>query len=232
MRRLMRYSLLAVSLAGAAIPVQGKAPREEELELTVCVMNDAGVSLAVVEDVERRVVSLMQGASIQIRWLHGLEPGRTPEVRCRCSHPEPMRVLILHLLATGRAALPSELGQAFLGEDGQGVMADVFLDRLEQLTEERAIDYGRLLAHVAAHELGHLLLGPNAHSVVGLMQAKMTADSLERMEQGNFRFSQEQLRKMHARLKAAEQTAGWQRSGEGCSENGMTKSRLTQAEAM
>jgi len=198
----------------------------------VCVMNDAGVSPAVQEGVERRVASLIQGASIQIRWLHGLDPGRTPEVRCLCSHPEPMRVLILHLLATGRAALPSELGQAFLGEDGQGVMADVFLDRLEQLTEEREIDYGRLLAHVVAHELGHLLLGPNAHSVVGLMQARMTGDSLERMEQGNFRFSQEQMRKIRARLKAVEQAASWQRSGEGCSENGMTRIRLNQAEAM
>jgi len=232
MKRLMRYSLLAVSLVGAAAPISGKSARGEELGLTVCVMNDAGVPAAIEEDVERRVDALMQGASIQIRWLHGLTPGRTAEVRCLCSHPEPMRVLILHLLETGRAAWPSELGQAFLGEDGQGVMADVFLDRLQQLTEEREIDYARLLAHVVAHELGHLLLGPNAHSVMGLMQARMTGDSLERMEQGNFRFSQEQMRNMHARLKVAEQMASWQRSSVGCSENGMTRIPVNQAEAM
>jgi hypothetical protein len=188
--------------------------------------------MALEEDMERRVDALMEDAGIQIRWLRAKDPGRTAETRCTCSHPEPMRVVIVHLMAAGRAAMPSELGQAFLGEDGVGVMADLFLDRVQRLTDEREIDSGPLLAHVAAHELGHLLLGANAHTVSGLMRAKMDGKSMAKMEQGGFRFSSAQVEKMHDKVKAAGQTASRLLTAAGCEGDGLTRSPLNQAEAM
>ncbi|HVM74774.1 MAG TPA: hypothetical protein VMT75_03965 [Candidatus Saccharimonadales bacterium] len=232
MKRLMQCSLLAVSLIAAAAPALGKVVPGEEVGLTVCLMNDAGVPAALEEELERRVDALMEDAAIRIRWLNGRDPGRTAETRCVCSHPEPMRVLILHLMATGKVALPSELGQAFLGEDGLGVTADLFLDRVERLTGERELDLRRLLAHVAAHELGHLLLGVNAHTVAGLMQARMDGESLARVEQGRLRFSVAQMKKMHDRVNAAGQLVSPIHTAASCGENGLTRSPLNQTDAM
>ena len=232
MKRLTRSALLVVSLMAGAGPGLGKVVPRGEVGLTVCLMNDAGVSMALEEDMERRVDALMEEAGIQIRWLHGKDPGRTAETRCTCSHPEPMRVVILHLMAMGKAAMPNELGQAFLGEDGVGVMADLFLDRVQRLTDEREVDLGQLLAHVAAHELGHLLLGAKAHTASGLMQAKMDGESMAKMERGGFRFSSAQLKKMHDNVKAAGQTISRLLATAGCGEDGLTRSPLNQAEAM
>jgi hypothetical protein len=207
LKRLTQYSLLGVWLMIAAAPAMGKPVSREEVGLTVCLMNDARVPALLEKDVERRVDALLEDAAIQTRWLHGGDSSRTVEERWTCAHPEAMRVLILRWMTTGKQAMPGELGEAFLGQDGKGVIADLFLDRVEQLTREREVNFAQLLAHVTAHELGHLLLGANAHSAAGLMQAKMNEESLAKMAQGNFQFSREQEKKMHERVKAAGQLA-------------------------
>jgi hypothetical protein len=228
----MQYSLLTVSLAISAVPVMGQTVSSEEAGLTVCLMNDAGVPPGLEKEVERRVGDLLEDAAIQIRWLHGGDPMRTAEECWACAHPEAMRVLIVHWMTTGKQALPGELGQAFLGEDGRGVIADVFLDRMEWLTSERDVSLAQLLAHVTAHELGHLLLGANAHSAAGLMQAQLNEGSLEKMAQGYFRFSREQDKKMNEKVRAAGEVPNERRSTAIWPERVVTRRRVNQAEAM
>ena len=143
-----------------------------------------------------------------------------------------MRVLIVHWMTTGKQALPGELGQAFLGEDGRGVIADVFLDRMERVTSEREVNLAQLLAHVTAHELGHLLLGANAHSAAGLMQAKLNEENLAKMAQGYFRFSREQDKKINEKVRAAGGVANERRGTAACPEKVVTRGRVNQAEAM
>lgn len=217
LKRLMQYSLLAVSWLTTISSVVGKPTPEKDLAVTLCVMNDAGVPAAVEEAVERRVETSMEEAGIQIRWLRGRDNGRTAEVRCLCSHPEPMRVLVLHWMATGKATTPGELGEAFTGEDGRGVAADLFLDRMERLEEERGIGFAQLLAYVTEHELGHLLLGANSHSTSGLMQARMNEQTLVKIAQGGSRFSREQVKRMKERAKGENQFTGWRHLAASCS---------------
>jgi len=232
LKRLMQCSLLGVSLMATVSAAVGKTVPREEMEVTVCVMNEAGIPGKVEEMVERRVDLLMERAAVHIRWLRGADPGKTAEVRCVCSHPDPMRVLILHWMKAGRQALPGELGQAFLGEDGQGAMADLFVEHMAGVAEERGVNFGQLLAHVTAHELGHLLLGANSHSVSGLMQARMNEESLARLARENAGFSAKQVERMHERKKAAEQSVtGWWRAAASCPGDG-TRGPLIQAEAM
>ena len=228
----MRYSLLAVSLMAIGGLAKGQRYQSEEAALTVCLMNDVGVPRTVEENVERRVDAMVEDAGIHIRWLHGEDPGRTAEVRCVCSHPEAMRVVIVRWIPRGKSAMPNELGQAFLGEDGVGAIADLFLDRIVRLTQERDVDFAHLLAHVTAHELGHLLLGANSHSAGGLMQARMNEDSLARLAQVDFRFSRKQVEKIRERMKAAGQAVSWWRNGVSCPDEGPTRIRVAQAEAM
>jgi len=57
-----------------------------------------------------------------------------------------------------------------------------------------------ILAIVAAHELGHLLLGSHAHSPIGIMRPQMRARDLWTPELGTTTFSREQTQKISARL--------------------------------
>jgi hypothetical protein len=186
-------------------PASAKPVSSVEVQLTVCLMNDAAVPWATVGEVEQRVDALLVDSAIHIRWLHGGDPSRTVEERWMCSHPEALRVLMLRWMATSKQVIPGEMGEAFLGKDGKGAIADLFLDPMDLLARESGVNFAQLLAHVTAHELGHLLLGADAHSVNGLMRARMNENSFEKIRQGNLCFSREQEKKMHARVKAAAQ---------------------------
>jgi hypothetical protein len=53
---------------------------------------------------------------------------------------------------------------------GDGVMATVFMDRVQTVAQRAAVPASALLGRAIAHEVGHLLLATNAHSRSGLMR--------------------------------------------------------------
>ena len=209
MKRLLQYSLLVGSLALAAqlLPpqrTQAQSTVSETLPLTVCLMNDAGLTDDVVAKVQARVDALFTVSEIRIRWIRGGDPGRTVEERWACEHPEALQRVVIRWMNGGLLKSPNEIGEAFVDGHGKGVIADLFLDKVERIKVEREVDFTVLLAHLTAHELGHLLLGGEPHSVLGLMQAKVSEESLTKMMQGNCGFSRAEQKKMHARVKGAE----------------------------
>ena len=57
-----------------------------------------------------------------------------------------------------------------------------------------------MLGAVSAHELGHLLLGSNSHSRIGIMEAIWEKDSVWKVERGMLLFTREQGELMRKRL--------------------------------
>ena len=67
---------------------------------------------------------------------------------------------------------------------GDGVMATIFLDRVQAVAQRAGVPPAALLGRAIAHEVGHLLLATNAHSSTGLMRevwtdAELTLDRPE-----------------------------------------------------
>jgi hypothetical protein len=60
-----------------------------------------------------------------------------------------------------------------------------------------------VLAYAAAHEVGHLLLGDQAHTPQGLMKASWDNQDFGAMTQGGLHFSLEQTRELATRYGAA-----------------------------
>ena len=56
------------------------------------------------------------------------------------------------------------------------------------------------LGHVMAHELGHLLLGSNSHSGMGIMRAHWQSEELRRLSRGGLWFTNEQADRMTGKL--------------------------------
>src|SRR5438034_7361860 len=90
----------------------------------------------------------------------------------------------LHLRIVRKSAgLKGEaMGISFQGQDGIGCLADLFYEPMEELERSDGTNVATLLGHVAAHALGHLLLGTNSHAAAGIMQARWTADELRSEE--------------------------------------------------
>ena len=104
------------------------------------------------------------------------------------------------------------LGGAAGTPEHRGRVAYVFYDRVQHIAEtyintsrdcaECDLDNVIVLAHVMAHEIGHLLL-PYGHSATGLMRANWDAGDLHRAVYRQLKFTPEQAALIRARLLGA-----------------------------
>jgi hypothetical protein len=111
---------------------------------------------------------------------------------------------MLHIVPKGKTAADTIFGEAFLGADGIGAYADVFFNRVEGAHREFGVDEAQLLGAVAAHELGHLLLGFHAHAWVGIMAPVWGSESFRNLRMGNLFFTREEGQQMKERSKNRE----------------------------
>jgi hypothetical protein len=82
------------------------------------------------------------------------------------------------------------LGDAMVGTGtASGVLATVYLDRVERLAAVAQVRAADLLGHAIAHEIGHLLLGSTTHSATGLMRAVWSRDEIRRARQEDWTFA-------------------------------------------
>lgn len=91
------------------------------------------------------------------------------------------------------------LGTSYPDEKGDGYFAYVFYDRVRELGERRTLGHA-LLADVMAHEIGHLLLGSNSHSLNGIMCGRWEAEQLRSVAEGGMSFTPFESRVMRERL--------------------------------
>ena len=64
------------------------------------------------------------------------------------------------------------LGTAIVQEGGPNVVASVYAASAEARSAKSGVPIATLLGRVTAHEIGHLLLGTNSHTLAGIMRAK------------------------------------------------------------
>lgn len=95
------------------------------------------------------------------------------------------------------------MGISFQTEDGRGCYADLFYKPMKDLHKTDGTDVASLLGHVAAHEIGHLLLGANSHAVAGIMHAHWTPKELTGAEGEGLIFLREESQRMRQRLLTA-----------------------------
>jgi hypothetical protein len=158
--------------------------------------DSAGVAAPILREAEKEASRVFRLAGIEIRWVDcgGSWPARP------CKFTSNSDALVLHIVPNGRTTVASVLGEAFLGEGGQGRYADVFYDRMAAAASAWGTNLAALLGTVSAHELGHLLLGSQAHTLAGIMAPIWEQDNLQRVAMGTLLFNKEQSESMRARI--------------------------------
>jgi hypothetical protein len=113
-----------------------------------------------------------------------------------------LRQLIIRLVPKAPANKTNlrwqHLGQSMAGHDG-GVYASIFLELAQEEANEANLPPVIVLAYAAAHEVGHLLLGDQAHTARGLMRARWDTDDFQAMAQNRFSFVPAQIRELRER---------------------------------
>lgn len=205
--------LLAASLH-ATPPVILQVRPNEERQITVRLRNYAQVESAVLASAETTASKILHEAGTETVWVLCFD-GTTWSGEMACtSQPGPMD-LTLNVLPFSMSQAFQRRGDVFghasEGSDQAfGCTAWIFFDSIKSFATERELSLAPLLGHALAHELGHLLMGANSHSGVGLMSAHWSSRELLAANQGGLFFSASESRRLE---KAA--LARWQAASHG-----------------
>jgi hypothetical protein len=109
---------------------------------------------------------VLADAGVAIDWIECIGPGRPDVCHARLRPGEMVLRLNQH-----PHRVPHILGAAIIQPDGPNVMATVYTPSLILRSIKAGVTFSTIVGRVAAHEIGHLLIGTNSHSPVGLMRA-------------------------------------------------------------
>jgi len=169
-------------------------------QITITIHNEAPIPQKVLEQATQEASRIFHQAGVNSVWILCQQSNAGPSTPPDCRAPVDLIHLSLRIVPWSSQMGDSTFGVAFLSEKGLGTYSDVFYPLAEKLSRQCAASLGRVLGHVMAHEIGHLFLGTNAHSPVGIMRPQWQAEELQQIGMGTLLFTPEQARKMHARL--------------------------------
>jgi hypothetical protein len=177
----------------------------------VRVYNYATVSPDILTSVKNEASLIFQQAGIDTSWLDCRRALPNSPVPQQCQEPLGPTDVVLRIVLepkpVGDGLAPSGLGFAFATREGS-TLATLFYNRIQQLAKQGISSAAQILAHAAAHEIGHLLLATMQHFPIGIMRANWEQEDLWRMAKGTLLFTPEQSQLMRTEiLKRAKQQA-------------------------
>ena len=192
-----KVRILAVFwIVGGSLLGHGEAATKNP-QLAVFVTNSANAPERIVVAAEQNAGRILHQAGVNVHWVNCGAEAADPSEQC---HDIANPGLVVRMIPHARTFEEEVFGVSFLNDD-TGTYADLFLEPIERLHEqEKGITLAQILGDVLAHELGHLLLGSNAHSRDGIMQPHWTKEQLHRAGMGRMQFSKEQAAKMRTRI--------------------------------
>jgi hypothetical protein len=207
--RIGRYSVLAWMLM-LCIACVARDVENGAAQVLVNVYDDAGIPVNVLMRAEQSAGRIFRIAGLQVIWKNCEEVPQSPAREKGCGKAG-RTSLSIRVVRHSSTLTDSVFGASFLDEEGSGVYGDVFFENAERLSEVAHVNVGDVLGHVIAHELGHLLLGRDAHSQIGIMRPQWAKEELKSLAMGRLLFTHEQGRQITQRRRYGSMLA--QRSG-------------------
>jgi hypothetical protein len=184
---------------------------ELRIPITIRIYNNAGVPLQRLQAAQQTAARILGGVGVEPQW-RDCRTSRGPSARAAdtCRNALGSLELIVRIVSAPRGWKdPAAFAYSLVdGAIRRGTVSTVFADRIDASAARVSIDAGVLLARVLAHELGHLLLGTNAHAAHGLMRARWEDDELTRNVTRDWEFSPSEEASIQRVLPVRPQTAG------------------------
>jgi hypothetical protein len=186
--------LLLWTLAGNANQVSAQTAA-----LQVQVYDYASLKPAVLREFIGRTQAILVGAGVSVQVD---ACGNNPVEICGSQAAGSSKWVVIRVVAGASKSTKNvrhpPLGLSFAGHGG-GTYASVFLQPVKDEADEASLPWVIVLSYAAAHEIGHLLLGDQAHTSRGLMKANWNTNDFLAMAQNHFHFSEEQTRELASR---------------------------------
>jgi hypothetical protein len=173
----MKTSLLIAGILAAGIAAHARDSKP--LDVTVYVKGDSSAPSSVDQGARSTVTWMFARVGVRVAWRDG-EPGTgaapgspvTIQVRFTREVPDASREALAYALPFGE----------------EGVAINVMYDRIRWVAR-RSSREAPILAHVLAHEIGHVLQGTNGHAQTGVMKAHWNGQDYDAMEKKPLEFT-------------------------------------------
>jgi hypothetical protein len=149
------------------------------LRLTLVIYNHAHVRPETLGAAESMVSDTFARANVQLIWWDGFAYAaqRRGVLTSPLESPATLVVKLQREAEAARYGAPPVCGG--IGFESGAI---IFVRRLD----------ATWLGYIMAHELGHILLGPNAHAIVGIMRGTLLPEDWEKAAQGTLGFTRSQ----------------------------------------
>lgn len=182
----------------------GGSDTTTSLRITLRVYNFPKLPHGMLASAEETATVIFHHAGIDVTWvdcpLSSSELAEYPACLPAIGFTDFAVRILTRSMAERMTFPPGTLGFGLpCANDRRGCYADVFYHRVAELGERGwGIPPDQILGHALAHEVGHLLLGPNSHSPTGIMRATWDVSELQAMSHRCLVFTPEQGQRMRA----------------------------------
>jgi len=186
---LLRLAILLMRSATALAAASGSGS-ERDLAITVRVYEYAHVGRGTLTAAEKQAAFIFRKAGLAMRWCNMTTDSGENLMDSSCVQPAGHATLNLRIVprikAEAGATADSTMGFAW------GNSATVSFHWGKAADPKGHALSGDILACVIAHEIGHLLLGPNSHSPTGIMKGEWSTEELQGAGWGRLVFTPQQ----------------------------------------
>jgi hypothetical protein len=182
----------ALLLVLALFDVRGQQPGRA---ITVIIRDQSGLRPATLSRMNEDLTRIFSRVGITVR----IADGAPAEAAGAHSASTGSCWFELRIVPDAKPKMPGVLGTALLGERS-GQYAVLHLASIWQVALEACWGEAELMARVAAHEIGHLLLDSPEHAGAGLMQANWSPRYLLMIPHSQLEFLPREAQLMHLRL--------------------------------
>ena len=197
--------LLAVGLPASA-PSAGPVDEDSTPSLTVGVCNFSAASGRDIAEMERSATQVFQHSGIDIVWIQRAPSTGDPEPCPEHADPLGKATILVRLLNA-----PAEPTKQVLHQPKQTLLGranHVTSSAMVFYTSARAIERelnsivtkNQILGYAVAHEIGHLLLASDAHSLFGIMKENYGHQDYIAMGEAHLAFTAEESRLLRVRV--------------------------------
>ena len=157
-----------------------------DLQLTLVVYDHAHLGEAKLAEVENTTSEIFRRTGVQLVWIEGFGYAAKRRDVLTPAREDPT-TLVVKLQPESEAARYGV--RSVCGGIGFASGAIIFVPSFDPRS---AVSDVTRIGHVIAHEIGHVLLGPNAHSIVGIMRGTLLPQDWQNAAQGRLGFTQSQ----------------------------------------
>jgi len=197
-----RFALLLTLV----VPVSCALPSfADGLQLKVRIQNLSTVSPQAVDKAERIAERIFAHADLKLSW-NNCDRDNAPSCKKALEGSEVSVQLTTKSLKAEMSVSPQTFGASYVSDGAPAQYSYVFCDRLQSAVGGHPeVDLATGLGYILAHELGHLLLGSNAHTHTGIMQSRWSGEQLKQAERGALAFDETQS--LHIRAEVRKRVA-------------------------